>query len=128
MDIQLEKFFNQIFGPTKYLKPIDFCPLKGVQFVEQITRHTLGVKFNRGMCSIWSFAYAYYRLKYPKYNRKTITHMMSNRLGKGSNLWIIVENIVLMLADISERLRMARTEDEMREVLLDISMNRRFGY
>lgn len=128
LDIQLQKFFTIVLRPflsseLKFFSPPDFCPRIGVQMVESATREIMGVPITKGFCSVWSFVYANFRLKYPERDRKVIAEFLKSE-NRG-NLYRYIENIILMLAEISEQLRTAKTEDEIRNIL--VTSTEKFG-
>ena len=132
LDTQLQKFFTIVLKPIldqynhpeiKFFSPPDFCPKIGVQMVEAATRQVMGVPITKGFCSVWSFVYANFRLKYPERDRKVIAEFLKG--DSRGNLYRYVENIILMLMEISEKLRTAKTEEEIKEALL--TSTKKFG-
>lgn len=126
MDRFLKRYFELIFKrDIKYMKPVDFCPRYGAQMVENAAREALGVPMKRGLCSVWSFIYANYRLRFPSKSREDIAQWLASSAQKvvqnptdDSTLYHFAVEIVRMLAYLSQRLRSAKTMKEIEEVLI----------
>lgn len=122
LDSQLEKLFSIILKPLlngeklKYMSPLDFCPKIGVQMIEKATRIKLGVPIERGFCSVWAFVYSNFRLRFPEQDRSTITKFLVS--DKRGNLYTYIENVIVMVARLSESLRKAKDDDEIQKILI----------
>jgi len=106
---------------VKYIAPEAFCPAKGPQVLEEIARENMGVTFNvgKGLCSVWSFIYADLRLSNPNKSQEEIINYITSQVTSDKNLYHYAENIVVAIWEMSEKLRTAKTEDDIREIILD---------
>lgn len=123
LDDALLEHFTYILDDEKleYAPPEDFCPLKGPQILEAITREKFGIPIKTGFCSVWSFVYANFRLKYPEYKKETIVHLLTETIPKKqSNLWDFIVEIVLMLAELSNKIKNANTVEEIERAILEV--------
>ena len=65
-----------------YYKPESFCPIKGPQYIEHMSRKELLFTIKRGTCSLWSIAYTDARLSYPDLTRHEIHDKMLRDITK----------------------------------------------
>lgn len=128
LDHVLKSFFENIFNhKIRYLRPIDFCPRYGAQLVENAAREELGVEMKTGFCSVWSFIYANYRLRFPDKSQKDIATWLATGAqkavqnpedGDDSTLYHFAVGVIRMLAFLSQKLRKAKTIPEIEDVLM----------
>ena len=111
--------------PVRYIAPEAFCPVKGPQVLEEIAREKMGITFNvgKGLCSVWSFIYADLRLSNPDKSQSDIINYITSQVSTDKNLYYYAENIILSIWEMSERLRVAKTEEEIRKVIMDTVKN-----
>jgi len=107
--------------PIKYLSPQAFCPVKGPQLIEEIEREKLGIRFasGKGLCSVWSFIYANLRLSHPNKTNVEVMDYINSKVGKDETLYRYAENIIISIYELSEKVRFAKNEDEIRSAILE---------
>lgn len=115
-------FEKRVIGkPVRYISPQAFCPVKGPQVLEEIEREKLGIQFavGKGLCSVWSFIYANLRLTYPDKTSSEIMDYINAKVDKDQTLYHYAENIIVAIYELSEKVRVAKSEDDMREAILE---------
>jgi hypothetical protein len=122
LDTQLEKFFSVVIPNSKkleYFPPSSYCPRHGPQLFEKISREKLGVPIKKGFCSVWSFVYANYRLRFPDKKRDVIATYLSESIRKKEEVYTFVERVILMLAWLSEAIKSATTIEEIQNKIME---------
>lgn len=123
LDVSLPIMFQKhVTGQVvKYISPKAFCPVKGPQVLEEIERARLGINFvdGRGLCSVWSFIYANLRLSYPDKTGAEIMDYINTRVDQDRTLYHYAENIIISIYEMSEKIRVAKNEDDIREAILE---------
>ncbi len=121
LDKSIQKFFPAFLNDNfEYFPPQAFCPKNGPQVFEQISRETLGVPIKTGFCSVWSFIYANYRLQFPDKSREDVNVFLIERLTEEhGNLWEFLLKVVIMLSNLSEKIRTAQSVAEIEEAIME---------
>lgn len=123
LDASLPKLFEkQVIGmPVNYISPQAFCPRQGPQVIEEIEREKLGIQFStgKGLCSVWSFIYANLRLTYPDKTSSEIIEYINSKVSTDQMLYKYAENIIVTIWKMSEKIRVAKSEEEIQKVILE---------
>ena len=123
LDITLPKMFAKFVTGKEviYIPPQAFCPVKGHQVIEQIERETLGITLaeGKGLCSVWSFIYANLRLQYPDKTNIEIMDFISSQVTSDKKLYQYAENIIIAMWSLSEKIRVAKTEEDIQTAVLE---------
>lgn len=69
LDIALERMFDRIQPVHKYIKPKDYLPRIGFQYIETSESYNDFIGDPRGFCALWSIWYVDQRLTYPDVDR-----------------------------------------------------------
>lgn len=80
IDKTILQYFQSILKIKKYYKPLDFCPRFSFQTLEEIERRVHLKNFDRkGMCLMWSFLYADFRMSYPNIDPSQLVNSLIQR-------------------------------------------------
>jgi hypothetical protein len=122
LDIKLPKIFKVVFKTDiTYVPPVNFCPPKGLQYLENLTRNEYNQTITRGTCSLWSIVYADIRLTYPNKNRNEIHDLIvtSIRLNK-SDLYEFIVDYLNTIARMKLEIEEASSEEEISNIILGL--------
>jgi hypothetical protein len=126
MDKKIVKFLSHVFlhdyrKEITYYKPEAFCPRKGVQYLEHMSRKDLEhlpFVIKRGTCSLWSIVYADERLSNPDLNRKQIhDKILSNIQNQNTNMYDFILSYLKNIYTVSTLLKSAKTTNEIIQYL-----------
>lgn len=126
MDEKIIKFLSYIFLDNKeqiaYHKPQSFCPLKGLQYLEHMSRSGLShlpFVMKRGTCSLWSIIYADERLSNPTLNRTQIhDKILLNIKNNDTNMYDFIISYLKNVYKVSKLLKTSTTTDEIIDHLI----------
>jgi hypothetical protein len=126
MNKALKEMFGQIFGiNVTVVSPEEYCPQKGPQYIEEITRKEYDSPMTKGTCTLWSFVYIDYRLTYPDMSRDEIHDFIHRQImSKSSDLYAFIVDYLKTLVGVSKMLLSAASEDEIISVLISNSIQR----
>jgi hypothetical protein len=81
LDLEISNIFREIDIQIKYIKPSDYMPKVGLQFIESIEQ-TRYIGDPSGFCSLWTTWYADMRLTYIDIDRSKLINKIINQLKK----------------------------------------------
>ena len=124
MDEKIMKLFSYIFKKDDkqitYYKPESFCPIKGPQYIEHMSRKELLFTIKRGTCSLWSIAYTDARLSYPDLTRHEIHDKMLRDITKSDKkMYYFILDYLKNIYKVSQLLRESNSTDQIIQYLLE---------
>jgi hypothetical protein len=120
LDEKIADVFKVIFQTDiTYVPPVNFCPPKGLQYIENLIRKEYYQPITGGTCSLWSIVYADMRLTHPNKSRNEIHDLIvtSIRLNK-SDLYEFIVNYLNTIARMKLEIDEASTDEEISDILL----------
>ena len=119
LDKKLKSFFSLITGdtlPLEYFPPESFCPIMGPQKCENLNRTDEKAYFEGGLCTVWIFVYANFRLKFPDKTRDEINTVITDEICS-ENPYRFARRVTLLIYDFYLRIKSAKTPEELEKVI-----------
>jgi hypothetical protein len=122
LDKALQNEFSKIFEtPIQILGPEEFCPTQGLQYIENLTKKTYNNPLKQGTCSLWSFVYVDYRLKYPDLSRDNIHDKIYRDItSNNTDLYEFIVNYLNSILNLSQIIKNAKSEEEIGQSILNM--------
>ena len=114
LDQILNDKFSSIFKNLKYVKPSDYIPKIGFQYLESYSKRTHKIGDPDGFCAAWCSWYADLRIKYPDMERSKLIHKTIRRVRElGIKFKNLIRNFSKKIIDIRD--------EYLKKVNLDIN-------
>lgn len=119
LDKELNEFAKSLGGENcKYISPMDYCPDIGIQrLIEREGNNEL-----IDLCTIWTFIYTDFRLKYAEKTRDEIINELMSQTSL-EDIKKLAKTIILMIKEIYNKLLQTKTDEDIINLIKELNFN-----